>query len=108
VACKRVYAEALNAKEDLVIGRLPDTKAGSELGMRRLDSPFWTPKVNDAWIQGGIDANKPFYLGSNPTIANLRSADAQYPTTVFMRELQQLKAAGYTRQGMWLLPPKAP
>lgn len=104
-AMKRVYAESHNSKEPLVIGRLEDTKAGSELGFRRLNDPDWTPKVNDAWMQGGIDAKKPFYLGSNPTMKNLRSNNPQYPTTVFFRELKQLRAAGYTRQGDWMMPP---
>lgn len=106
VASKRVYAESFNSKEPLVIGRLEDTKAGSELGMRRLNDPDWTINVNDAWVQGGIDAKKPFYLGSNPTINNLRSGNPLYPKTVFMRELQQLKAAGYTRQGDYMIPPQ--
>jgi hypothetical protein len=78
-----VYLESYNSKETLVIGRLTDTKAGSDLGMRRLSDPDWTINVNDAWIQGGIDANKPFYLGSNPSLSNFRSGDPVYPTTVF-------------------------
>ncbi|MGI4792751.1 MAG: RHS repeat-associated core domain-containing protein, partial [Janthinobacterium lividum] len=106
IAAKRSYDQSFNTPNELVIGRLADTTAGSELGMTRLNDPDWTPNVNDAWIQGGIDANKPFYLGSNTSIGNLRSpAGSPYPTTVFMRELKQLREAGYTRQGDYLIPP---
>lgn len=90
----------------MVIGRLEDTAAGAEIGMRRLNDPDWTVNVNDAWVQGGIDANKPFYLGSNISFKNLRSGNPVYPKTVFFRELSQLRDAGFYRQGDWMLPPK--
>ena len=106
-AAARAYKEAFNSAEDLVIGRLPDTETGASLGMRRLYDPAdWDPIVNDAWMYGGIDAGKPFYLGSNISIGNLRSGDALFPTTVFFRELKQLRGAEYHRQGDWMLPPK--
>ena len=58
----------------------------------------------------GIDAGKPFYLGSNINISNLRNSNPQtkllYPSTVFMREIKQLRAAGYTKVGDYMLPPK--
>lgn len=88
-----------------MIGRLPDTEAGAELGMRRLWDPDWSTNVNDAWVQGGIDANKPFYLGSEISFKTLRSGDPIYPKTIFFRELSQLRDAGYYRQGDWMLPP---
>jgi len=105
LASQRAYVQAFNSDGTLVIGRLPDTAVGSELGMTRLDSLDWTPNVNDAWVQGGIDAEKPFYLGSPIKIGNLRSGDPIYPTTVYFRELQQLRAAGYYREGDFMLPP---
>jgi hypothetical protein len=76
--------------------------------MRRLDNPDWTINVNDAWVQGGVDGGKPFYLGSNPTISNLRTQPyphSPYPTTVTFRELQQLRSAGYQRVGDYMMPP---
>ncbi|MFD2312539.1 RHS repeat-associated core domain-containing protein, partial [Microbulbifer halophilus] len=106
-AAWKVYQESSTSREELVIGRLPDTEAGEQLGMRRLNNPDWTINVNDAWIQGGIDANKPFYLGSDPTISNLRSRPyphGDYPTTVTFRELKQLRAAGYSREGDYMVP----
>jgi hypothetical protein len=106
IASRRVYRESFYSKEPLVIGRLDDTAAGAKLGMRRLNDPDWTINVNDAWIQGGIDAQKPFYLGSNISISNLRSGNPIHPKTVFFRELEQLRAAGYQKQGNWMMPPK--
>jgi hypothetical protein len=105
ITAERVYWQARNSSETLVIGRLQDTAAGAELGMRRLNEPTWSINVNDAWIQGGIDGGKPFYLGSNISIGNLRSGNPMYPKTVFFRELEQLKAAGYIKQGDWMYPP---
>ncbi len=102
----RAYKEAFESTAELVIGRLPDTNAGAGLGMTRLNTNNWSLNVNDAWVQGGIDANKPFYLGSNISIGNLRSDDPRFPTTVFMRELKQLREAGYTRVGDYMMPPK--
>lgn len=95
------------------MGRLPDTEAGSQLGMTRLDSDDWSPSVNDAFLQGGIDANKPFYLGSNADISNYRAAwnalegnRGSHPQTVFFREMKQLRDAGYRLKGDYMLPPK--
>jgi RHS repeat-associated protein len=107
-AAWKVYKESSGSREELVIGRLNDTAAGAELGMRRLDNPDWTINVNDAWVQGGVDGGKPFYLGSNPTISNLRTQPyphSPYPTTVTFRELQQLRSAGYQRVGDYMMPP---
>ncbi len=106
LTAKRVYKQAFNSQETLAIGRLEDTAAGAKLGMRRSNEPDWTINVNDAWIQGGIDADKTFYLGSNVTIGNLRSGNPMYPKTVFFREVSQLRDAGYYRRGDWMLPPK--
>jgi len=76
------------------------------MGMTRLNEPDWTINVNDAWIQGGVDAQQPFYLGSPIKIGNLRSGNPIYPTTVYFRKLQQLRAAGHYREGDLMLPPK--
>ena len=105
IASARAYKEALHSEQTLVLGRLDDTAAGAELGMNRLYEPGWSVNVNDAWIQGGINAGKPFYLGSNISISNLRSGNPLYPTTILFRELKQLRDANYFRQGDWMLPP---
>ncbi|HWO08457.1 MAG TPA: RHS repeat-associated core domain-containing protein, partial [Polyangiaceae bacterium] len=102
----RVYKQSRDSAEEMVIGRLDDTAAGAQLGMRRLNDPGWKIEVNDAWVQGGIDARKPFYLGSNPGGANyFNPPGSAHPTTVFHREMGQLQAAGYTRQGDYMMPP---
>jgi RHS repeat-associated protein len=104
----KVYQDTSKGNAEIVMGRLPDTKAGSDLGMQRLASDKWSKEVNDAWVQGGIDANKKFYLGSDINIGNLRSQPyphSRYPTTIFMRELKQLRAAGYKRVGDYMVPP---
>jgi hypothetical protein len=62
--------------------------------------------VNDAWIQGGIDAGKPFHLVSDPhDHNNLYSPPGHpYPETVFKHELDQLEAAGYKEKGGCMAP----
>ncbi|WP_306353281.1 RHS repeat domain-containing protein, partial [Flavobacterium sp. '19STA2R22 D10 B1'] len=97
----KVYQESSNSKELLAIGRLPDTEAAEKnLGMRRLNTAGWTPAVNDSWMQGGIDANKPFYLASDPIAANrFNPPGSKFPTTVFDRELKQLDSAKYVQKG---------
>jgi hypothetical protein len=108
----RQYELARNSDSEIVLGRLPDTEAGSYLGMTRLNSEGWTPNVNDSFIQGGIDARKPFYLGSSPDIRNYREAwdsisknRGKYPETVFFREMKQLRDAGYKLVGDYMVPP---
>ena len=75
--------------------------------------PLQSPNVNDAFVQGGIDAGKPFYLGSSPDISNYRAAwnalegnRGSHPQTVFFREMKQLRDAGYRLEGDYMLPPK--
>ncbi|MBK7355124.1 hemagglutinin repeat-containing protein [Propionivibrio sp.] len=102
----RVYKQAFNSQESLVIGSLVDTEVGSQLGMRRLNEQDWTINVNDAWMQGGIDGGKTFYLGSNISIGNLRTGNSLYPKSIFFRELLQLRDANYFRQGELMMPPK--
>ena len=105
-AAWRVYEQSSNSDAELVIGRQKDTSAGGELGMTYLNDPDWTPKVNDAFIQGAIDSKKPLYLGSTPNDANLISPPgSEYPTTVFKREMDQLIDAGYRQVGDYMLPP---
>ena len=102
----RVYQQSSQSNKELVIGRLVDTESGAQIGMTRLNDPGWTPNVNDAWVQGGIDAKKKYYLGSNPNDSNLYNPPgSDYPTTVFHREIEQLKKAGYTQVGNYMVPP---
>ncbi len=107
-AAWRAYRQSSSSAQELVIGRQPDTEAGERLGMRRLNDPDWDSayRVNDAWIQGGIDAGKPFYLGSEPGYRNFyNDPGSRFPTTVFYREWNQLLDAGYHRVGNYMFPP---
>ncbi len=107
------YQLAKNTESELVIGRTLDTEMAPELGMTHLDvGDVWTPSINEAFIQGGIDAKKPFYLGSSPQISNYRHAwdilerrRVPYPNTVFFTEMKQLRDAGYRLIGDYMLPP---
>ncbi|WP_299902316.1 DUF6531 domain-containing protein [uncultured Aquimarina sp.] len=102
----QVYKESSQAFRQLAIGRLYDTEAASQLGMQRLHVPKgWTPAVNDSWMQGGIDANKTFYLASNPTDANrINPPGSDYENTIFDREIKQAESQGYKIRGDELKP----
>ena len=90
-----------------MVGRLADPEAGAALGMQRLNANPWSLQVNDAWVQGGIDARRSFYLGSPIRFNTLRPVDRSlHPTTVYYRELRQLREAGYYRQGDYMVPPR--
>ncbi|WMT01169.1 hypothetical protein RDV84_14305 [Lysobacter yananisis] len=104
----KVYKDTSTDPTEIVMGRLEDTAVGAELGMQRLNAPAWNPQINDAWVQGGIDASRKFYLASPIRFNTLRSGDPLYPTTVFMRELKMLRGAGYSRQGDYMIPPSNP
>ena len=103
----KVYQESSQAKKTLVIGRLPDTEAAELLGFQRLNLPSgWSAKVNDAWIQGGIDSGLPFKLVSPVNRSMLINPPGSlFPDTIFRRELNQLKEAGYRIKDGWAIPP---
>jgi RHS repeat-associated protein len=100
--------EADAAKETIyVLGRQVDTDVAKDwAGHSVLDIPDWTLAKNDAFIQKIIDEGGTAYLGSPQIEANLWDA-ANNRMTVFARELEQLKKAGYKRQGNYMLPPSA-
>jgi uncharacterized protein RhaS with RHS repeats len=97
---------AARASGDLVtIGRQVDTAVAKDWpGHRVLDIDDWTLGKNDAWVKEAIDQKAPVYLASPPTPGNLFDDVAGRPT-VFGREYQQFLDAGYTQQGVHLIPP---
>ncbi len=99
-----VYQATSQGTKPIVMGRLADTEAGEDLGFQCLDTDVWSLEVNDAWVQGGIDARRNFYLGSPETADNLWDAVNNRPT-VMAREIQQLRKAGYVRQGDYYVHP---
>lgn len=102
----KVYKQANQSADDLVIGRQPDTAnwKGAE-GHQILDmTKGWSQKVNDSWVQGGIDRAARFRLASPKTPENLWNAKRGEPS-IFARELQQLESAGYKIEGNFVRPP---
>ena len=117
-AAWQVYRDTSTDPRHIVVGRLDDTRAAEARGFQRLGIPndVWEQRVNDAWVQGGIDAGRPFYVASHPEIANYRSVAREgpggeflgrggYPETVFFKEMKQLRDAGYYLDGDFMRPP---
>ncbi|MFJ8233564.1 ricin-type beta-trefoil lectin domain protein [Streptomyces sp. NPDC094448] len=100
--------EAWNPSQGIpVIGRLPDTSVGgSWQGHKKLEvNGKWSMAKNDAWIQTIIDQKGSVYVGS-PTMGTYWNVKRQEPT-VFAREIQQLRQAGYRWEGDYLVPSRA-
>lgn len=103
-AAWQVYRELLNTSATPIIGRQMDTAVAGEWADHAiLNNPNWTLRVNDAWIQAGIDRRARFYLGSPQNNATLKHPI--YGETVFKRELDQLRRAGYRQEGDYMIPP---
>jgi hypothetical protein len=78
--------------------------------------PHWSPQVNDAWLQGGIDAKREFTVTSHPDWTNFRSgvkfdrdgnfSRGNHPKTVFLDEMIKLRDAGYRFKDGKMLPPR--
>jgi RHS repeat-associated protein len=98
----------LGSPDDVVVlGRLDDTAVAKGWeGHVVLDTPDWSMDLNDAFIREGISQERTFYLAS-PTKGNLIQTSGRYAgqPTVFARELQMLREAGYTRVGSYMRPP---
>jgi hypothetical protein len=81
--------------EIAVVGRQWDTAVARDWpGHEVLDIPDWTIRANDAWVDSVIDRQLPVYVASPETKANLFDVVSDRPT-VFGRELDQLRQAGY-------------
>ncbi|MGW9429414.1 RHS repeat-associated core domain-containing protein, partial [Streptomyces decoyicus] len=87
-----------------VIGRLPDTGVAIDWpGHHVLDVEDWTPKLNDQWVESIIRDKRPVYIASPQTPNSL--VHPRNGQTVFARELEQLKKAGYRQVGDYMIPP---
>ncbi len=91
----KAYQSSRDATTVLAIGRQTDTALAAKQGYSILAQNTWSLKVNDAWVQGGIDIKKPFFQVSPRTNTTLWDAANNRPT-VFWREREQLFKAGYT------------
>lgn len=88
----------------MVIGRNEDTAIAQYWQNHQiLKDPKWSIEVNDVWVKGGIDRRATFYIGSPQRSANLLDVKLNRPT-VFARELEQLKKAGYKQVGDYMVP----
>ena len=56
------------------MGRLDATEVADFLGFQRLNVQNWSVEVNGAWVRGGIDARRDFFVASEPNISNYRAA----------------------------------
>jgi hypothetical protein len=87
-----------------VIGRLPDTDVAKPWpGHSVLDLKDWSIAKNDRWIQSIIDQRGTVYTGS-PEAGNTWDLVYDRPT-VYGRELDMLRQAGYTKVGDYMVPP---
>jgi hypothetical protein len=105
----KVYQQNNRSCLEPAIGRLDDTRAASTMGHQVLNNNPWSPAINDAWMQGGIDRRTPFYMASPDTPANRANPPGSPygPTTIYNRELNQLTTAGYrpNSAGTYMVPP---
>ncbi|MBL0059057.1 MAG: hypothetical protein IPP35_08100 [Elusimicrobia bacterium] len=99
----RAYKTAYESKDIITIGNITDTAVAEAFpGHRVLNlRKGWTPEVNDAWIQGGIDRRARFYLASPQTSVTLTNS---FGESMFARELRRLRVAGYRQNGDYLVP----
>jgi hypothetical protein len=102
-------ASLLGKQGDVVVlGRLPDTAvAKSWAGHVVLDTPSWSPQLNEQFISETIRQGRTVYLAS-PVEGNLIQTEGRFAgqPTIYAEELQQLSNAGYARDGDYLVPPK--
>ena len=95
-----------NADDVVVLGRQVDTAVAKGWdGHVVLDTPNWSLELNDAFIRGAIQQQRSIYLAS-PLKGNLIQTSGRFAgqPTVYARELQMLREAGYTRVGDYMVP----
>jgi hypothetical protein len=95
-----------NADDVVVLGRQADTAVAKGWdGHVVLDTPNWSLELNDAFIRGAIDQGRTIYLAS-PTTGNLVQTAGQFAgqPTIYARELNMLREAGYVRVGDYMVP----
>ncbi len=96
-----------NPDDIVVLGRQPDTAVAKDWpGHVILDVPAdqWSIALNDAFIEAAIKQRRRIYIGSPTTRPNLYDDVAERPT-VFGREMEQLRNAGYRQVGDYMEPP---
>jgi hypothetical protein len=71
-----------------------------------LDDPNWDIPTNDNWVNEGINNKQNFYTAS-PEAANMIQTEGDFigQPTVYAREIQQLRNAGYVKVGDYYVHP---
>lgn len=71
-----------------------------------LDTPIWSLPLTDAFMREAVQQRRKLYFAS-PTTGNLVQTSGKYAGqgTVFARELNILREAGYRRVGDFMVPP---
>ncbi len=109
----KAYKRTNRSDDIIVFGRRDDVRPWDNIsGYETLNFPGWNLRVNDAWMQGGIDRGAKFSLVSPIRLETLWDGLNLRPT-VLARELEQLRLAGYrySRSGnsigadIFFLPP---
>jgi hypothetical protein len=97
-------------REVTTVGRLTQTGPAGDAGERILRVPgeSWSPELNALWMQDAVNRGDVIKLATG--VAGDRSSLAGSPeyggVSVFTRELAVAQAAGYTRVGDYLVPPR--
>ncbi len=103
-----------NSDDVMVIGSRPDTRNFVDqegYNVLNVADEAWNIDVNDGWMARGILEGRKFELASPILPSTLRRVENSLETgtilrekTVFLRELKQLRDAGYIKQGNTMVP----
>jgi hypothetical protein len=91
----------------VVLGRQWDTAVAQGWdGHTVLDTPNWSPELNDEFVRGAMDYQRPIYLAS-PIEGNMvtQGGPRDGLPTVYATELNILDDAGYSRAGDYMVGP---
>lgn len=98
------------SREVTTVGRLGQTGPAGDAGERILRVPdnSWSPELNALWMQDAVNRGDVIKLatGVSNDASSLAGSPARGGVSVFTRELSVLQAAGYTRVGDYLVPPR--
>lgn len=97
-----------NPGDTVVLGRLDDTAVAIDWPDHVvLKTDDWSVPLNDEFISGAIDYQRPVYLAS-PIEGNMVQTSGTYAgqPTIYARELDMLTNAGYTFDGDYMVPPR--
>ena len=90
------YKRTYQSNDILVLGRRDDVRPWDNVkGYLTLTNPKWSLRVNDAWMQGGIDRGATFFVVSPLRLETLSDVSSHFPYTVTVREFEQLRLANY-------------